>query len=246
MSDWHFSNSDMVMQGPLPESEIIEKIKNGGITRETLVWRAGMDEWARALKTELGVNFQNIPPALPKPRVPISQSTTIQAGSSAQTPSKGTAPKAIVGKRGGRSSVNSIVPQPDPSLEKSDNFEAEDYSARPIEPDQAFKECWTKYATFTGRASRSEFWYWMFQSSIINFIAGVVSTSASHGSFWAYMLLVSVLALIIPTLAVTIRRLHDVGLSGWFLWITLIPAIGIVTLIIFLSVKGKKTMNAYN
>jgi uncharacterized membrane protein YhaH (DUF805 family) len=87
-----------------------------------------------------------------------------------------------------------------------------------------------KYFTFSGRATRSEFWWFQLFITLVYFI------SISVGFFFMENLNIeegmpiifgtTVALLVIPTLAVQVRRLHDVGRSGWFLLISLIPYIG--------------------
>ena len=86
---------------------------------------------------------------------------------------------------------------------------------------QAISTCFSKYVTFTGRASRSEFW-WFFLFQIIvmviaSFLGDVVSGIVS-------------IALLLPAFAVGARRLHDVGRSGWWQLLTL-TGIGVLVLI---------------
>ena len=81
------------------------------------------------------------------------------------------------------------------------------------------------YVGFEGRASRSEFWYF----TLINFIIVVVLNIIgilTLGSLYA-------LATLLPSIAVSIRRLHDIGKSGWWLLVGFIPVIGIFVLIYF-------------
>jgi uncharacterized membrane protein YhaH (DUF805 family) len=117
----------------------------------------------------------------------------------------------------------------------------------------AIKRFFSKYATFTGRASRGEYWWaYLFYIIIVGvlygiFIAGIVvaSTAASSsgttpqlgGGFYAGSSLLSLFLLgtIVPYLAVTVRRLHDAGHSGWFVLLGLIPAVGGIILIVLLA-----------
>lgn len=89
----------------------------------------------------------------------------------------------------------------------------------------AVKTCFSKYADFSGRASRSEFWWFMLFA-----VLGYVATSLIHG--WIYTLFA--LGILIPSLAVGARRLHDTGRSGWLQLIALIPLIGALVLIYFM------------
>lgn len=111
-----------------------------------------------------------------------------------------------------------------------------------------FIEAFTKYATFSGRARRSEYWYFVLFNLLIAlglFIVGAVITAAAGGSrmgmfpYDAYAL-----ASFIPSLAVGVRRLHDIGKSGWFLLLGFVPIANIV-LIIWLAQDGQPGTNEY-
>ena len=94
----------------------------------------------------------------------------------------------------------------------------------------AIKTCLSKYVTFSGRASRSEFWYFYLFSIILNIILFIVSD---------IFMWVSALLLILPLLAVTARRLHDINKSGWWQLIGFVPIIGWV--MIFFYIKKSDT-----
>jgi len=76
----------------------------------------------------------------------------------------------------------------------------------------AISVCFKKYATFDGRASRSEFWYFSLFEVIVSFLSGIVE-GATGITGLSY---IPSLALLIPSIAVTCRRMHDTGRSGWF------------------------------
>lgn len=98
------------------------------------------------------------------------------------------------------------------------------------------------YANFTGRARRKEFWFFALTQFIILIIAQILD--AILGSeFLFYML--TVLALFIPALAVSIRRLHDIGKSGWWYLIGLVPLIGFILLIIWFATETKQNNNEW-
>ena len=103
-------------------------------------------------------------------------------------------------------------------------------------------EVFRKYADFDGRASRSEYW-WFFLISII--VSSLLSTiDAITGTFnpdYGIGLLSAVysLAVFIPSFAVNIRRLHDIGRSGWWLFLHLIPLLGTLVLL-FWSIKASE------
>ena len=111
-----------------------------------------------------------------------------------------------------------------------------------------YLEALRKYAVFGGRARRKE--YWMF--FLINFIISVVLIliDISIGTF-SYQADVGVLqslyslAVLIPGLAVTVRRLHDTGRTGWWILISLIPVIGGLVLLVFLVLDSEPGGNRY-
>lgn len=76
----------------------------------------------------------------------------------------------------------------------------------------AISVCFKKYATFRGRASRSEFWFFTLFYLIISFLAGVVEGVTGIAGF-GYL---PTLVMVIPSIAVSCRRMHDTGRSGWF------------------------------
>lgn len=83
----------------------------------------------------------------------------------------------------------------------------------------AISTCFSKYGKFSGRARRSEYWYWTLFSVLIGFIAGAVEEVAGT----SFIAPIVVFGLLLPSLAVGARRLHDVGRSGWFLLLLVAP-----------------------
>ncbi|WP_351077464.1 DUF805 domain-containing protein [Shewanella sp. CAL98-MNA-CIBAN-0140] len=84
-----------------------------------------------------------------------------------------------------------------------------------------------KYADFTGRARRKEYWMFILVYMIINIVFAVIGLDTISA-------IVS-LALLVPSLSIAARRLHDTGRSGWWQLILLIPIIGLIVLIVFLA-----------
>lgn len=115
---------------------------------------------------------------------------------------------------------------------------------------EAVKTCWQKYATFTGRARRSEFWYFHLFYFIVVLAAYLILWAAadigsSRGYSWIILYLFdalffgTVLTLEIPRWAVTFRRLHDVGKSGWWYGGFVIAAwVGVLFLRALMSLPG--------
>ena len=101
---------------------------------------------------------------------------------------------------------------------------------------ESISTVFSKYATFSGRARRSEYWWWYLFIVIISAVVGGIAAAAggSDGSSFGSLVAGLVgLALVLPTLAVGVRRLHDTGRSGWWLLISFVPVIGSIVLIVF-------------
>lgn len=113
----------------------------------------------------------------------------------------------------------------------------------------AIKTVFSNYATFSGRARRSEFWWWFLFITIINAVMQAIWMATLPSVFstenfsmlltgeltWAYYLWMLVsLALLLPSLGVTWRRLHDTNRSGGFYFLALIPLVGPIILLVFL------------
>lgn len=93
-----------------------------------------------------------------------------------------------------------------------------------------------KYVDFNGRARRSEYWYYtLFQAIVVYSVMGICL--AIGGIEWISTLVS--LAFILPSLAVSVRRLHDIGKSGWWLFIAFIPLVGGIYLL-YLTCKDSE------
>ncbi len=99
-----------------------------------------------------------------------------------------------------------------------------------------------KYAEFNGRSRRSEYWYFVLFNILISVVIYLID--AAIISFGLLGILYS-LAILIPGIAVSIRRLHDTGRSGWNLLLALIPLIGAVILIVFMLQDSTEGQNEY-
>ncbi|MFE0778041.1 DUF805 domain-containing protein [Streptomyces sp. NPDC058861] len=98
-----------------------------------------------------------------------------------------------------------------------------------------------KYAVFSGRARRKEFW--MF--TLFNFIAAVILSILDNVLGIQILSLIYTLAVFLPALGVSVRRLHDTGRSGWWILIALVPIVGFITLLVFNCLEGEQQQNAY-
>jgi len=107
----------------------------------------------------------------------------------------------------------------------------------------AVKTCMSKYATFQGRAARSEYWFFTLFMFVINLIASVIA-GASLGVL-AVLPMILTIALFLPSLAVSIRRLHDLDKSGWWILIILIPLVGVLILLWWFCQRGSEGQNMF-
>jgi uncharacterized membrane protein YhaH (DUF805 family) len=100
----------------------------------------------------------------------------------------------------------------------------------------AIRDGFSKYATFSGRSSRSAYW-WFYLFAVLVIIAAVVADEALGTGGVIYLLVL--LGLFLPNLAVTVRRLHDAGHSGWWVLINILPIIGFIVLLVFTVTDSK-------
>ena len=108
------------------------------------------------------------------------------------------------------------------------------------------------YANFSGRARRKEYWMFalvqtivMIGLMILDSVLGLDFELQGISLGYGYLYLIGLIVHFIPSLAVVVRRLHDVGKSGWFYFIFLIPIIGIIWLLILYCTEGQKEDNKW-
>jgi uncharacterized membrane protein YhaH (DUF805 family) len=120
---------------------------------------------------------------------------------------------------------------------------------------EAVSRFFKKYATFSGRASRSEYWWWTLVASIISLVLNVVmlvgdsagatlrpdGTSVPGPGYVVGLVLAAIwfLAVLVPSLALTVRRLHDANYSGWMYLLVLIPLAGPIIVFVFILMGPK-------
>lgn len=104
-----------------------------------------------------------------------------------------------------------------------------------------------KYAVFQGRARRNEYWYFVLFNFLISFGIGLFEgvLGAILGTDIIFLSTIYSLVILVPSLAVAVRRLHDTGRSGWWLLIGLIPLVGWIILIFFLASESQSGENQY-
>ncbi len=99
-----------------------------------------------------------------------------------------------------------------------------------------------KYATFTGRARREEFWMFALVNLILSVLLMVVDGVLDA---FGFLSIIYSLALFLPGLAVAVRRLHDTGRSGWWILVAFVPLAGAIVLLVFLVSDSAPHPNAY-
>lgn len=107
-----------------------------------------------------------------------------------------------------------------------------------------------KYNQFSGRSGRSEFWTFVLFQFLINIaitILGYIFTLISEylGYLTSFLYFVFFAATLLPYIAVLVRRLHDTGRSGWWYWISLVPLVGPIVLIVFLASPSQEADNQF-
>ena len=105
-----------------------------------------------------------------------------------------------------------------------------------------YLEVLKQYAVFSGRARRKEYWLFVLFNTIIDLVLGVIEGLASGPGILAS---IYSLAVLIPSIAVSVRRLHDTDRSGWWLLIVLIPLIGAIVLLVFMAQDSQPGENQY-
>jgi uncharacterized membrane protein YhaH (DUF805 family) len=105
-----------------------------------------------------------------------------------------------------------------------------------------YLEVMKKYTVFTGRARRQEYWMFVLINLLISIVIGAIEGIAgSRGVLGG----IYSLAVLIPSLAVSVRRLHDINRSGWWLLISFVPLVGIIVLLVFAVQDSQEGENQY-
>jgi uncharacterized membrane protein YhaH (DUF805 family) len=106
---------------------------------------------------------------------------------------------------------------------------------------QAISSGFSNYVNLSGRACRSEYWFWILFTALAEIVTGtidlLIGADVTTGLFG--------LATFLPTLAVTIRRLHDLDRTGWWYLLVLVPIIGWIVLLIWMCTKGTGGPNRF-
>ncbi|MCZ7378532.1 DUF805 domain-containing protein [Micromonospora sp. WMMC250] len=112
----------------------------------------------------------------------------------------------------------------------------------------AIKSVFSQYVGFTGRARRSEYWWFALFTILVSIVASILDGALGldfEGSTTGLIGLVASLALLLPSLAVGVRRLHDTDRTGWWLLIALVPLVGFIVLIVFFVLDSTPGTNRF-
>lgn len=111
---------------------------------------------------------------------------------------------------------------------------------------EAYKKFWTNYANFKDRSTVSDYWWVVLCNFLIGFILGFITGFLPE--FSGFLKLISSiysLAVIVPTLALCVRRLHDINKSGWYYLMVLIPLVGWIIMIVYFCTGSVNENNNY-
>ena len=110
----------------------------------------------------------------------------------------------------------------------------------------AYKRFLKNYANFSGRSTRSDYWYVILANFLIGFVIGFIGGLIPDlAGVTALISGLYSLAIIIPGIAIVVRRLHDINKSGWFYFIALVPLVGGIILLVFLFTASVNENNRY-
>lgn len=111
-----------------------------------------------------------------------------------------------------------------------------------------FIKAFKQYATFSGRAQRSEYWFYTLFYCVFYLAVNMADFAivvASNGQVILYLAVIYSLIMLLPTWAVSVRRLHDTNRSGWWILIGLIPLVGAIVLLVFFVQDSQPNANQY-
>ncbi len=108
---------------------------------------------------------------------------------------------------------------------------------------QAVKSTFSKYATFSGRAPRSEYWYFFLFTTIVYLVTNVLDVAVFDAA--TVFSLIASLVFLVPSLSVGVRRLHDTDHSGWWCLLGLVPVVGWIVLIVWFCQRGTAGSNRF-
>jgi len=221
--------------GPFEHSDLMQRAARRELLPTDFVWRVGLSAWTTAER----IPGLLVPPPLPQQPV----STSPQSVPRMIPPPL----PSVVAASGGRSGpfVEFTGYDRRPPAGQSTLGGSRTYG-QPYNGARWYLEVLKKYAVFRGRARRKEFWFFVLFDCIICFAMGLVDAIA--GIVWPELgplTLIYLLATMLPHLAVSVRRLHDTGRSGWWLLVVAVPIVGFIVLVVFCAEDSQPGVNNY-
>ena len=107
---------------------------------------------------------------------------------------------------------------------------------------ESISVCFSKYCDFTGRARRSEYWYFTLFDYLVSLVVYWITNAIGGGNLLSTIVS---LVLFLPGLGVTVRRLHDIGKTGWAILIILVPVVGIILFYVWLARNSQAGENRF-
>lgn len=216
---WYYVQANE-QRGPVSEGELGALISRGEIGSESLVWREGMQNWDAA-KTVLPGAFvtqsavDTSPPSMPQPSMP-------QGG-----------PQAWLNQNVGDLAAAHLG--------------GHSTQQHPTNFVDVVRTVFSRYVQFSGRARRSEYWYWFLFIVIGSFVTGLIDAFLISRFLRGAGVLSPIfsLAILLPTLGVGFRRMHDIGRSAWWLLISIVPVIGPILFVYWFVQPGEDKDNKY-
>lgn len=222
-ASWYYSAGNE-QKGPVSTGQMQALIGAGAVGPQTLVWAADMENWAPLAESALGPFAR---PVAPPPPPPLRQPGA--AGYAAQP--------AAARSYGSAQSFGAA-----PSYGAAQSYgQGMSFGAAIISGFQ-------KYATFSGRASRSEFWYYILFVALVGVVLTTIDLVVFLAIFGFELQPLSTLfslGTLVPNFAVSVRRLHDTQRSGWWNLIVLVPLVGLIVLIVFWAQRGTEGQNKF-
>jgi uncharacterized membrane protein YhaH (DUF805 family) len=212
---WYYAAGGQ-QQGPVTVDHLRQLAATGGVQPDTLVWTDGMANWAPLNTTPLFAMLSG-------------------DGGAPTAIAPGVASPAL---SGAQSMAGQAAPWGAGMAGTAAAAQAPGFV-------DAIKICFAKYATFRGRATRPEYWWFYLAIILVSVLLTIIDVVIFGPNALGLLSLAWSLAVFLPSIAAGVRRLHDTDRSGWWFLIILVPLVGIIVLIVFLAQRGTPGPNRF-